>query len=279
MTFYKRFALAESENIKKRLFFAYEVKAPWPEKAAPGRKIADEMRHMTVVFVGTSDVAKLLPILENFPKPPIKVGQAGYFDKCLFLPDRRSRVVAWHTHFFLSPKSLINYCEEVASWLKNKQVIPDTKRPWLPHVTVARRPFEKAPWLKSFEPLPFFIKDLILFESLPFSNYKQLWRVALNAPFEELEHTADIAFRILGESEQELFTNAFTALAFRCPNFLKLFPDPLPEIYNLDQIIMQLNEIVGQADALEGCPFKAISFHGEIEKKNDLLCWEMVVDV
>lgn len=268
----------ESENFKKRIFFACQVASPWPENP-PGRAIANEMRHMTLVFIGKANLSKLFAELPSFPKPPMKIGKAGYFDQCLFLPEERSRVVAWHMHFLHARESLINYCEEVASWLKIRNFIPDTKRPFLPHTTVARRPFEKAPWLKSFVKLPFFIKNFVLYESLPFSNYQVLWDIPLLPPFEEFEHTADIAFKIIGENYAEVFVNALIALAFRSPEILSLVPDPIPFFNDLDEIIIYLNEIIARTDAAVGCPFKAISFHGKIEQADQLLGWEMIVDV
>lgn len=234
---------------------------------------------MTLVFIGDADVPQLLSALTTFPPPPYKVGKAGYFDACVFLPEKQSRVAAWHTHFFLPTEPLIQYCEEVAGWLKGLGFIPDTKRPWLPHVTVARRPFEKGPWLKSFVKLPFYIKDIILYESLPFSNYSSLWNIPILPPFEELEHTADIAFEINGESKEEVFLNAFTALTFRFPPLLPFLPPQIPLFNDLDEIIILLNEVIGRSDASIGCPFKAISFHGKIEMRDRVLKWEMIVDV
>ena len=47
-----------------------------------------------------------------------------------------------------------------------------------------------------------------------------------------------------------------------------------------DEIIIQLNEKISLWDAESGCPFKAVSFSGEITKKeNGLLHWEMIIDV
>jgi hypothetical protein len=47
----------------------------------------------------------------------------------------------------------------------------------------------------------------------------------------------------------------------------------------IDEIVMQLNEIVSHADAELGCPFKAISYHGNLNKKAAVWEWEMIVDV
>ena len=34
-----------------------------------------------------------------------------------------------------------------------------------------------------------------------------------------------------------------------------------------------------KADIALGIPFKAVSFHGKVEEKEDVLHWEMIVDV
>jgi RNA 2',3'-cyclic 3'-phosphodiesterase len=37
--------------------------------------------------------------------------------------------------------------------------------------------------------------------------------------------------------------------------------------------------MVTASDVEVGCPFKAVSYHGEIHESNGLLQWEMIVDV
>ena len=98
-------------------------------------------------------------------------------------------------------------------------------------------------------------------------------------PFVEIEHQADIAFHIYGESIYELNLYAQIALAFECPDLIP-FLDPQDNRRTLEEVMMGLNEIVTHADREIGTPFKAVSFHGEIEKKEDgTMNWEMIVDV
>ena len=42
---------------------------------------------------------------------------------------------------------------------------------------------------------------------------------------------------------------------------------------------MELNNLVMAVDQDIGSPIKAVSFHGEIEKKENYLQWEMIIDV
>jgi len=106
-----------------------------------------------------------------------------------------------------------------------------------------------------------------------------LWSYALKEPFLEIEHAADIAFHIRGESIRQLFHNALTALAFKYPALLKFNTDKV-HLTDINDIIIALNQIISRTDCAVGCPFKAVSFHGEIKNEVDhILNWEMIVDV
>jgi hypothetical protein len=95
-------------------------------------------------------------------------------------------------------------------------------------------------------------------------------------PFKEIEHTADLAFQLHAESIPALCQNAFTALAFHFPQLIQFKQEP-PTLK--EKIISTLNYALAKADAALGCPFKAVSHHGEIKEKDGLLSWEMIVDV
>ena len=132
-------------------------------------------------------------------------------------------------------------------------------------------------WRKSFSPLPFTFHQLHLYESAPGLQYTPIWSRALIPPFEELEHTADLAFTLHGESVQAIYHNAFTALAFHFPPLLH-YRQEAPDTF--DKIVSQLNRALALADAENGCPFKAVSHHGELVKDTQaVLTWEMIVDV
>jgi len=266
---------------EKRLFFAMEVAAPWPEKLPMGRVLAEEHRHCTLAFLGQTHYPKLVEALNaSFPSPTFPVGLVGQFDRCLFLPERHPHVVAWHIRWLEEAQQLLNYQKAFVHWLQNQGFHPQhAEREFLPHVTLCRSPFDPHHWKKAFSPLPMMTKGIHLYESLGHSQYKPLWQHPIPAPFEEIEHTADIAFRVRGTTFQALHQHARVALAFRHTPILDYVPEAsLAD--NLDDIIIDLNHLIAQADRDEGCPFKAVSFHSAIEKEaNNVLVWEMIIDV
>jgi SHS2 domain-containing protein len=99
-------------------------------------------------------------------------------------------------------------------------------------------------------------------------------------PFEEKEHTADIAFIIRGENFNELYHNAQIALCFYHNKIFPYLQLNQKEKTNIDEVIISLNEIITIIDREIGSPFKAVSFHSNITtSKQNLLQWEMIVDV
>lgn len=262
----------------KRLFFGWEVHSPWPSKLPQGRLLDEAHRHLTVAFLGNIPYLPLQEILHTFPKPCMRVGSVGNFDACLTLPPRHPHVIAWHMQGWEDPHPLHDFQKKVMHWLSSHQYAIET-REWNPHVTLCRSPFDAQAWKEAFMPLPFYTSSLHLYESTGNLHYMPLWSYSLYAPFEEIDHTADMAFIIRGESLQHLYQNAFTALAFKVPSFLDFFI-PQPILNDLDDVIITLNAILAHVDCMKGCPLKAISFHGEIARlEHSLLQWEMIVDV
>lgn len=263
----------------KRLFFAFEVDAPWPEAFPSGRLIEKHSRHLTLAFLGNTDFAVLQPHLGNLPLPAFKVGLTGVFEKIRFLPTGHPRVAAWEAAFYDHATPLEDYVPALVDWLKEHRFHPDDRLHFLPHVTVCRAPFDIESWRADFKELPVATSRLHLYESTGQLNYKPIWTHNLLMPFEELDHTADIAFLIRANTVAQLYHNAFTALSFKYPLLVK-YKEPLPEGSTIEGIVIQLNRSVSHADSEVGCPFKAVSFHGEIVKETDeTLKWEMIVDV
>lgn len=269
----------DENDSEKRIFFAVEVKAPWPDHLPRGRLLDPEDRHATLAFLGETPYKPLLQQLEkDFPIPPFKVGLAGTFSRCLFLPPRHPNVVAWDVHWTEDSQALTQYRQTFLEWLRAQGYHPkEHEGPWLCHVTLSRKPFDYDDWKKSFKPLPMAIYGLHLYESLGRSKYKPIWSYPFISPFLEIEHTADIAFLINGENLTQLHRHAQTALAFRYPPLIPYMSQRPFDKH--EEIIMDLNEMVSKADGDIGCPFKAVSFHGNIETKDAVLQWEMIVDV
>lgn len=262
----------------KKLFFGLEVHSPWPEQLPQGRIIEKTDRHLTLAFLGPIVFSKIQEILPLLPLPPFQVGLVGSFDHCLFLPLKHPHVAAWHVHWLEPAEVLESYQKQLVKWLKSYQFSVNEYDQFLPHVTICRDPIHQSEWEQSFVSLPLIISHLHLYESLPHSKYKPIWSHHFLPPFEEVEHTADLAFLIYGENLNQLYCHAYIALAFKFPPLMGLFI-PIEIEEGVNDIIMHLNEAISKADINIGCPFKAVSFHGEIEEENNILKWEMIIDV
>lgn len=262
----------------KRLFFGVEIHAPWPTHLPKGRLLDEKHRHLTLAFLGNIPYPPLREMLNHFPKISINIGSVGYFDSCLTLPPHHPHVVAWHARWLDLQCPIIHFQKILSDWLISHEYSLD-HRAWKPHVTLCREPFDAHVWMKDFIPLPFYANGIHLYESVGNLNYIPIWSYPIKAPFEEINHTADMAFIIHGENLQQLYHHAFTALAFKAPEFIQFFV-PVENFNHLDDVIIALNGIVSRADSEIGSPLKAVSFHGEIVPlQNSLLQWEMIVDV
>lgn len=274
--------MVENRNNKqgeiKRLFFGVEIHSPWPQQFPAGRMIDESCRHLTLAFLGNIPFDPLSHHLENISLPLVEIGTCGYFDECLLLPPRHANVVAWHATWWDDGGELAGLQSALSNWLSSLGYLLDN-RPWKPHATLCRKPFDGQRWMKTFKPLPFFTGSIHLYESTGNLNYFPIWSYPIRPPIEEIEHTADTAFLIRGRSVEQMFYHAFAALAFKAPDLLG-YLDQAENIKTLDDVIIALNGVICRADAQIGCPMKAVSFHGEInELSNNILEWEMIIDV
>lgn len=267
------------EEDKKRLFFGLDVSAPWPEKLPIGRLLDEKHRHLTLAFLGNIPFAPLKTLLKTFPECPMKVGTGGFFDRCLLLPPRHPKVLAWQNCWYDPHSPVFILQERLSSWLRGAGYSIELQE-WLPHVTLCRAPFDPHAWKKSFTPLPFYTQSINLYESVGHLTYNPIWTYPIAPPFVEIDHTADIAFKISGETVSQIYTNAFIALAFKFPEFIKYYQQPLINLSSIDDVVILLNQVVSAADSADWSPIKAVSFHGDLVKQpNDTLTWEMIVDV
>jgi len=261
----------------KRLFFGFDVACPWPERLPPGRLLAEPDRHLTLAFLGSGDEEKLSADLSVFSGLPFSIGLSAIFDHPLFLPRKSPRVAAWRIHWLEGGELFSRFQHGFVDWLRERGWEPKGVRDeFLPHVTIARKPFGILQWKEAFRKQPLFIRDFCLYESLGGLRYRACWRCPVLAPFDEIEHTADIAFIVRGTSIQNLFLHAQTALSFHFPQLLDYFS--FGEVGSLEGIVEALNRMIGKADAEIGSPFKAVSYHGNL-KGMEILEWEMIVDV
>lgn len=266
-----------SNSETDRLFFGAQVKAPWPKDHPKGRMIPEETRHVTFTFLGSHSLSRLQKLLPSAPRPPFQIGPAGVAKELVFLPPDKSRVAALLIDWLELSSEFNTYQHLFALWL-NSQGYPLDERPFFPHITVARAPFDKKAWLQNFFPIPFFVSAFRLYQSMGNLEYHSVWEIPLIAPFEEFEHTADIAFHVRGNSAQQIHMHAQLALAFQFPLLIEFFSKALCN--SLSETVISLNEMVAKADKQYGCHFKAVSFHGNFKADaQQLLHWEMIVDV
>ncbi len=262
------------------LFYGLELATPWPENYPKGRLIPEEGRHQTLSFLGPLSREKREEFLA-FPLrlslPPLFLGAAGYFDSLLFLPPERAKVVAWRPRLLSGEHELLTLTFQLQEALLMRGCQVDS-RPLLPHVTVARTPFSREDWERSFQPLPLFFCALHLYESVGELKYHPLTTLPLPVPIEELEHTADVAFRLRGKNLTQLALHAQLALAFLAPSFLELLEEK-PVVAKLVDLVQLLNKKIFDMDRKFGSPFKAVSHAGELKQEGDLLVWEMIIDV
>jgi len=263
----------------KRLFLGFEIFTHWPELPKEKKMIDEENRHITLLFLGDNSISSIKSYMDNLPQLDLKVGAVGFFEKCLFWPIKHPRLVAYGIDFFENNNLMEKFQKDLVEFFKSKNHQIREKNNFLPHVTICRDHFDVTKWQRNFRPFPLYIKSFNLYESLGHSEYKTLWKKDYIRPFDEIPHTADIAFTIKGESYNELLYNSFIALSFKSFDFFDYYSE-LRSIKNVDDIIIKLNDIITKAE-IKGLsmPFKAVSFNSHIEKKDDIFSWEMIVDV
>jgi len=160
----------------KRLFFALEVEAEWPEKLPKGRLLEEKERHLTLAFLGNVPYQKVLDLLEKLPKPAF--GRLnGKFVECLFLPPRKAKCVSWRVAWSEKGEELAAYQKELSRRLYEEGLLSEEnyRREFLPHVTLCRAPFNKKEWQEAFSPLPMKSGRLRLYESVGELKYLPLW--------------------------------------------------------------------------------------------------------
>ncbi|MBM3207869.1 MAG: hypothetical protein FJZ57_04615 [Chlamydiae bacterium] len=256
----------------KRLFIAWECSTSYSETFPRGRSIYP--LHLTLAFLGDCKLTPALASPEFFQSALGKIAPCGLAKKLLFLPENISRVVA------LKIENLPPYFFEgrqiIVQWLQENGFSID-KRPFYPHVSLSRNPFDKEEWIQWFKETTVICKNLHLYESVGNLVYEPLWSIPFTPPYEEIEHTADFGFLIRGYDLKELLSNAQIALATKFPELIPYITPSEP--IDLNQVKLFLNKMISKVDEEIGSPIKAISYHGTLEKKTDFLEWEMIIDV
>ena len=256
----------------KRLFIAWECSTSYSENFPRGRPIYP--LHLTLAFLGDCKLTSELASPEFFQSALGKIAPCGLAKKLLFLPEDTSRVVALEIDSL--PQRFFKGRQIIVDWLQ-KNGFPIDRQPFYPHVTLSRRPFDKEEWIRWFKDTTILCKKLHLYESIGNLVYKPLWSIPFTPPHEEIEHTADFGFLIRGYDLKEILSNAQIALGTKFPELIPYITSSEPT--DLNQTILLLNKMISEIDEEIGSPIKAVSYHGTLEKKNDFLEWEMIIDV
>lgn len=265
----------------RRVFFGIEALGPWSSEIPKGRLIPLEGRHLTLAFLGFVKDERIGRLMSYIPKPPWTIGLIAEAKAPILLPPKRPRCLAWQIDVLESKDKFETYQKDLSEFLAKEKLLPEneTARSFLPHITLTRSPFDVQEWIQSFKKQYITLSGMHLYESLGQSTYRPIhsWPVLL--PFEELDHTADIAFLLRADSIRTLALHAFCALAAKCPSIINS-PFAHQTITSLDELIEKLNQAIAHLDIHEGSPFKAVSYHGElVERENGIMEWEMIVDV
>lgn len=261
----------------ERLFFGFEVLAPWQDPLPQGRILEESSRHITLAFLGEHPLPSLIDQTSSLPQFSAPFGFGGIFDAPLFLPERRANVVAYHAVWERDEK-VTEFKNDLLLWLESLKIFP---RKWdnaLWHLTMARAPLDKKHWKTTFTPIPFILKGFHLYQSHPDLRYEKKLSFSFPPPFYEVEHTKDTTFHIIGEDFQALAFHAKIALGFRFPKLTRYISFQKKE-ESQEELIGELNRAIQNAKIAEGVPLKAVSYHGELIEMNGGLFWEMMCDV
>jgi len=270
-------AITKQNEEQASLFLGMEAHAPWPAMLPDAHMVQAQYRHLTLIFLGKTSYQHLCTLLPHLPLPPFRIGPVSIFDSCLFLPKHHPRVVAWHVKPFGENDLLTLYQKQIFLFFKKQGYRLDVREP-IHHVTLGRLPFVIQEWKEAFQPLPLYLQNVHLYASRGGLCYEPIWTHPILPPFEEVEHVADVAFHIFGENLQQLYYHAQIALTFAYPQILPFLRSYL-RVKNLEEIIIELNQIIAKVDQELGISCKAVSFHGDVKRENEVFVWEMVVDV
>lgn len=162
----------QQEKKTKRVFIACSIKADWPKQFPPGKILTIDNRHLTIVFLGNVENEKL-SIIKKAPKPLFAQMPSGILDKIIPLPTRRPKAIAYHANLTIERQAMFDYQQTMVKWFSQHQFKVDDRR-FLPHITIARPPFKTNQWHHDFEPMPFKVTGVHLYESLGYRQYQIL---------------------------------------------------------------------------------------------------------
>lgn len=292
----------------KRLFWGFEVDVPWniPSwlsheelNSKNQRIIAKEERHMTMLFLGSLKPATIQPIVDKWVEESSissMLSPTGILTSFLTLPHNTERCLTLKGSFLTGK----NEVDEMRSRLQNhfsslldeKEKGVRSRREFLPHITVARRPFILEDWSSQypFFPLPFQVTHHSLFETIGPLKYRPIIRQSFFPGYEQFDHPADIGYTARGYSLRDLILHSVLAIARHEPQILQCIDirDDQHQLKSPFQITEWLNSLIAEIDSIQGSRIKAISYHALSETIRhvtpDSLSkpyyeWEFIIDV
>jgi 2'-5' RNA ligase len=230
--------------------------------------------HLTLAHIGLTPCSLLQRHIPTIPLFSHKVAPCLLATALNYLPSNKPRAAALT---FSSIDPLLTYRKSLVDWLSSKDISFD-QRPFFPHVTLCRRPYETGSLSSIAFPLPVPLSSIAVFSGAENGEYPIIAQQELYPAFAVVDHTADIAFDIYAEDLQSLYRHAFFCLCWTSPLFYSLQEAFAPS--SLEEIIKKLNELIALADMSFGSCCKAVSYHGNIEQlPSNILHWRMIIDV
>lgn len=251
----------------KSLFIGLRALLP-PLCLPKGRYLEPSDLHLTLSFLGNKDAEATLKILSSFDFKWSGFAPLGICEKILFLGE-----VAAFDCAIITKQERVNQIKKELDTLFS---LTDLKS-FIPHITLARKPFDQKQWEKFSQKTPAIFTHLHLYQSLGFSKYAPLFTLDFPLPFEEVHHTADYAYHVYGETFTTLYLHAIYAISYKFPS---LFPfAAFKDCSDIDQVIFELNRWISTADITIGSELKAVSYHHDITFDHGIMRWEMILDV
>lgn len=237
--------------ILKRLFLGFKVDAPWFSIMPKGRIVAPESRHLTLAFLGEVDEGGLVKLLEEIPMSSYKVGAMGICKELIYLPPKKPNVAALSFNWLTQSELMLRFQQELVLWLRRFGYLSsDFENVFLPHVTLARRPFNPLEWKEIFYPLPLSTSHLHLYESIGQLRYKPLWSKNVWQPISRIVSPPEDAckvYRLMANTYKDLWIHTWLGLGFVYPQVVSE-DFPYVVVGGLKEAEEQLNRILKHLD-------------------------------
>lgn len=241
----------------KRIFLALKIKAPWRKNGSGKKVIKEELRHLTMAFLGQTSVDLLQNFLQDHTDDfQFQLPIFGYFSKLLLLPPFKARVFALNPIFLEHSPAIFAFQKKIETLFLENGFIPDQPKPWLPHVSLVRSPFNYYSWKNTFNEFPFYAETFCVYESLGNLQYREIKSFKLPCPFRVTTQLNECT--IYAESSHESSLNLLLFLGF-CLHF---------QVHEKCTNLQTLSEEDLKTFIQNSDPFKSKNCLFSFEKKN-----------